>query len=145
MLGMTEVRYRQWHPDHISYRELVSPSGLVGRVVFFDENLEGKFRIRFAWRIVSHTPHAAVTFRAVLPYRVELAIQLDAAGDATLVRHIVSLGYPSKMLSGFDKVIARIFFTLERQAILARHVVQEFSNLASLVREERLLTSRKGA
>jgi hypothetical protein len=133
MLTMTNEKYRLWHRDHRAYAVLRPSESLLGMRVWFDEFLEGEFRISLSWEIVEVEPLKRVVFKALIPYPVCLELSLAQRSEQTLITHTLTIGKPSWYGRLLDRVINRFIFTERKRMILQRHAQEEMKNLEHLV------------
>ena len=102
---------------------------IIGSRIYFEENIEGRFRINVNWEIVECRDGEMIKIRALVPFPVFLTICLSPLESGTFVTHHLAIGHCSRVLRMLENPIIRLILSIERQKMLARHVKEEFLNL----------------
>lgn len=134
LIADMERRYRDWHPEHLEWRDVRGHATEPGAVIYADERL-GRFRLRGRFIIEEVVPLRRITFRLGFPYSLlhaggwfEVEPTPDGGCELTAENH---LGGRSRLGAALlDPVLRRL--GRAPLAELERHMREEGERLDAL-------------
>lgn len=134
MLNLDGDKYRNWHPEHIDFRQINKTENIKGSIFYLNEEVEGT-KVNYYWTVVEHKKNEVIKMKANYFYPIYLTLEFQSNSvDKTTVRHNIEIGFENKLISPiFDFLIRIIKFPQRVIKSLDRHATEEFKNLEKIL------------
>lgn len=137
--NLDDEKYRNWHPDHKSFRWMEKTESYVGSRCRFEETPGGVMRDHYTWQVARADigePFSELEFKAkhYHVYPVSITLSMKKNGSDTEFTHTLRTGVSllgSEVI--LDGLVRILFLSGRRVEAFRQHVIEEYTNLPGML------------